>query len=332
MFDQFELSIYEDYKKTLKNYLHKPNYNDFQDLMAFEEIISDLAIKKPNKDFIDKHQLLYKARKLLLFHQQESLFKKNVNLDKDYMLFLSKKYNYIDFEEDNLKLKLKKVDINQNLELISDFMSHYNSDLYDIFKDLKTNNHIKIFDYNDNINYKGVSYLFHHSSPYIILLKKNNIMDGDCLIHEVGHCYQWNKSWVKNKNLDYFYSEVYSHYVQFLYLKFLADQGLYKKDVLAIKKNVLQLFRMHLVRLNNYYNGKIKFSDDTVFDDLQYAFGQAIALYYYNKYLIDPERADYDMEKFVIRSTSYDSNKVLDELNINKRKLLTKKKIENFLK
>ena len=332
MFDQFDLSIYMDYKKVLENFLCKPNNNDFEDLIAFEEIMTDLSIKKTEKDFIDKHQLLYKTGKKLTVYKQDILFKKNVDLDKDYKLYLSKKYKYIDFDEEEQKLNLKKVDIKTNIELISDFMSNYNEELFNTFKDLKNNHHIKIFDNHKNIDYKGVSFLFHHNSPYIILLKQNNIMDGDCLVHEVGHCYHWDKSKIKTKNMDYFYSEAYSHYVQFLYLKYLNDQGLYKDDVLAIKKHILQLLRIHLVRLNSYYKGDIKFSDDLVFDDLQYAFGQAIAIYYYNKYLIDPERADYDMEKFITKSSSYDSDKVLDELNINKKKLLTQKKIDNFLK
>ena len=330
MDDMFDLSVYKDYKNALEEYIKKHNKKYFKDLITYDEIMKELNIKKLYPDIMDKFPLFINLKKCLLNIKQAKNIKKIINKDKKYKLQFTCSRKNISKDVFETKLNLSQVDLNTNLELAKEFMKNYNPDLYNYYEELNKMNHIKIFR-NENHNISGISYNLDHSSPYVAILSKGNILDSDCLIHEMGHCYGWYKCDDVSK-FNPIFDEVYSHYLQFLYYKYLQDQGLYLDDVKKLKKSILKLLKIHLNRLNSYYKGRINFDLFSVYNDTQYAYGQAIALYFYNKYLENPADADKLVETFLKYCEKYDEDDLAFDFLINKNDLITKQNVKNFLK
>lgn len=323
MINNFEANLNIDLINVLNNYHNKKDISLLEDILVLQDIFNEQKIKNNFIDSREMDKLINKYKKIN--KKNYRILKKDIlNNIEDHLLF-AKLSNLIDsnLKEEKLENFVSLVD---SLDIANDFMNNYNIKLYDTFEWMKNNKHIKIKKNSSN-NFGGCVYLTNTINPYMVVNIKNNIYDASCFVHETAHIVHDHSNILKNPSHPYLYQEVYSNYVQMLFCKYMEDNNLYKDDIKKLKIKKLISLRIFLKRIE--FNLERNYFYE---ENFQYGYGIALALYYYNMYLNDPELAEYYMDWFIKCSPFFEQKDILNRFGIEKEKIITQENINNFLK
>lgn len=262
-----------------------------------------------------------------------------------YMTLFEKNYSIENSEYDFEYLINKKVDIKQSIILVKDFLSINNKFLYDKFIELSKNHRIiyipnKLgFFSNYGTTYYSITNNF---NPYILLNDISTISTSISLVHELGHIYDYEltKNGILKERINKSYSnymEVYSHYMELLFIDFLKNQKVYTNDINAYKmsyidtlsKEVIELYKLlnkQIYNINHIYEN---YPD--IFTIPEYALGKAIAYEFYDMYKEDKERTNVNIHKFLINYGKDTELKFLDYYGLNKEKIMSGNAIKKHI-
>ena len=199
-----------------------------------------------------------------------------------------------------------------------DFMKNFDLGLYEIYKNIKDNNHILIKE-QDETGLGGLyTHLSYNRTPYLSFFLNNNIDDSSTIAHETAHAKQ-GRIMYNNKtydNYNYIFKEVYSYYVQFCFYKYMNDKKIFVEDVNACFNNWLDDLCKYLINLNDDLNN-INPSELQIYENFEYSYGILLALHFFDIYQNDPEYAKLLTNEFIEHSYKKEPYEVLNDFGLD---------------
>lgn len=262
-------------------------------------------------------------------------FSDQVEKDFDYHLEFTNNVNNINENKyDGFYITQNIIFIEETLYLVYDFLNSYDKKLLKTFDDLrnsnkvlKTNNDTKL---NNELKVPAQTIaslgIF---KPYLIIEEQNSITDSINIIHELGHCYDSiNNKTISNKIFNQkrinCLEEVYSFYLQFIYIEYLKNKKIYLEDIEKAISGYNYTYVYMIKELNKSLNGFKEQNFDVISDELNYSYGIATAYHFLDRYLIDPEKTKIEIEKFVLLNGQYNMMETLEKFNLKDELLDTK--------
>ena len=262
--------------------------------------------------------------------------------DKAYHLEFSKNSKNIDYcKYQNLNNFSLQIEINpiDNIELMCEFLNDYDTRIYNIFKQLLVENRIIVTEKNTISNEMKtpawilISYGSYH--PYIVINSEKCISDSINLIHELGHAYD-NQMKKSNKILYQkrinCLEEVISCYFQFIYIDYLKNKNLFKKELQNTKYIYNIPFVEYIDKIEAEYK-KIneKYIEDNILDEyLNYTYGIAIAYHFLERYKNDSEKTKKEINEFIVLNGQYNMMEMLEKFNL-KNELVDSKILKKYI-
>lgn len=274
-----------------------------------------------------------------------------LNNNYEYYLEFSKNVNNIDtyyYDNGSLYVINDTYNIDKNINMLFEFLNEYNKDMYNLLKKIidagklvvNRNSDIyknisNIYKLSDNIEVQAFTiYTTKIDIPYICINDDFLITSSIFLAHELGHCYEnmLTRFYSKKTNMKInHFNEVYSHYTEFIYMDFLIKNRICPKDVKNVKEGLNFELVCELMELNDYLSNFRTKDYFEVLSNLEYAFGITLAYHFYDQYLKDPEKADYNIKQFMQFNNYFDNLEVLEKLNL-KDEIIDSKILKKYLK
>lgn len=188
-------------------------------------------------------------------------------VDKKYHLEFTKNiesidyYKYQDFR--NFQLKID-IDIRDSINLMCEFLKKYDIRIYNLFKTLLFENRIIIDNrekpeskYNEIQTPAYAICSYGSYLPYIVLETQNFISDTIYIVHELAHAFDYQlkrSNKVYNQKKINCLDEVYSYYLQFVYMDFLNSENIFKQDIKSISMGFNYSFIEYITRIEEEYD------------------------------------------------------------------------------
>lgn len=212
----------------------------------------------------------------------------------------------------------EKVDGEKYGKIIAGYLKEYKRDLYDLYiKMEKENRFFEIetgLDNNDS-DYFTIPYL-HENSNIVVIDSFTNLSNYFGIVHELAHVnyYEKYKFFGKPAKFDVYNNlvEVYPIYTELLL-------GEYLKTIKLTNKN----YAYQLTKNQLMYP-----SDELLNDYDPHFMGNILALSFYDMYLEDKEKTEYNFEQFLRNYEGNDFETNLNSYGLNKEKILSLKAIE----
>ena len=244
------------------------------------------------------------------------------------MLDLYDGYNEPTINDSMLK---SEIDFNESFNVALKFLKNYDLNVYNILKQLIINNRV-IYIENYVSRYYGLSYNINtNNKSYIIVNLDSNINSSITLVHEAGHIYDFNKNKnnSSNKKMKSYLvnscSEIFPNYLELVYKNYLRKQEIYLEDLdMSDKKDIQTLFNVtnSILEILYYYDTAENFEINILKNKLSELLGKICAFYYYDIYLLDPEKAKYYTNLLLENIGLYDDITVLKKSGIEIDELL----------
>ncbi len=260
----------------------------------------------------------------LFFLKEIELLKKEKNFylnNYEYNSELVDNYKYIidSLEDKTFKYDVEYMKRNDTTKLVLNFLKYYDRNILRKFKKCVEMN--KFIYLNENsLECTGLTVAGKNFSSYILVEDLNSIFTSVTLVHEIGHLYDLNNSYLKNNYLN----EIYSHYLEIVFYDYIED----KKDRKNVKYGFIEDLYDSLTDLENLLNENIINNIDfkqkyyQIYSILDYAYGIILALEFYNIYSEDMEYG-----KYIINDFSKNKNKIKNPMDLMKKYNLDKEKI-----
>lgn len=171
-------------------------------------------------------------------------------------------------------------------------------------------------------------------NTYIIVYNMYCISDVSSLIHEIGHVVTEriinnNRHFLKNPERTFFYSEVYSHFLQFVFILENINYTKYSYDFSTDMKIVMNVLKSSLKQLNNYLRGHNESS--VLGDALTDSYGILLALHYAEMYVKDKEKSKFYIKKLIEESFYFDPIDCIDNYGLSKEDIASGRLIKKVL-
>ena len=176
--------------------------------------------QKYNVNIVNKINEIY-FQNYALF---ESLIRSVNRFYKDYPTY--KEYDYFP------KIKM---DINEIVLLVSDFLKKFDMRYYNLFKDL-SNKRKLIISPIPSRNAAGITYNGYTFSPYIVFENTNNLLTATTIVHEIAHAFSNNlisNIELKKQNNRYLNNsvEICSYTIELFFIDYLKKIHFYENDI-----------------------------------------------------------------------------------------------------
>ena len=259
---------------------------------------------------------------------------------KDFNIALTKigqkLNNEYDFEIVDERYKSKIV-FDDSIKIVADFFKDYDKDIYDYYENFIMNG--KLFIVNEIFDGYGLSSVSDELlEPYLFLQNNNNIIDLMVIAHEIIHIYLSEKEkYISNEEFKMKYingiNEVYSHYIEYIFLDYLESINYNKIDIINHKKNLysdlIERLAVFYVMLESNIDFK-SYDEVSFYNELKlYSYGLYFLYHFYDQYLEDKDKAKENITNFMLDSKKYDfkhliNNYGLKEENLRDYKVLLK--------
>lgn len=330
--------IFDLIKKSY-NIKNIDNYNNiYADIMGYIDLLTFLNIETD-----DIFKYISETRRdntfeCIIKHYTES--EKNLDFDKKIISNLSDILFDSDYFHGYFQNMETEITDQQMLEMTFDFFDNFKPVISNQLLNMLNENRV-IIGTDMDIEHNGAmccsTFIF---SPYIIISPLSNIFDVVTLIHEMGHVYHYQKlQRIKYKRMyNTIYNnqlEVYSHYLELLSYDYLSS-SFNSTDVLKLKrgmiKNLIQFYMLLEINLMEF--DKVHYIDNysEYSEYYKYARGILLAFEFYDMYLSDKEKAEYNMEQFLDESGKYDFLTMINKYGLNREHLESGKSIKKYVK
>ena len=219
------------------------------------------------------------------------------------------------------------VSLDKSVDLVAEFFVEYDLDVAKFFLELIRDK--KVYFTNDKTG-SGTTYnMSEKSDVYVFVTPENNIRDAITLTHEVMHAYieeqqktindaEFTNTYIVN------YFEVYSIFIELVFVKYLKDKKMYEDDLNChIKRYLISITE----------DAKIfKESEYTDSFNERYVYGFAIALHFYKQYLVNPKEAKENILKFMLETKERDKVEMLNDYGLNIENIQNEKKLQRYVK
>ena len=260
---------------------------------------------------------------------------KNIEIDNNYNYLYEILCNYsyhLRFSRNNLNINEDTYEYHDSFiiknffrseryfYIIEDFLSSYDSNLLHTFHELVRDG--RVIEITNDKKSKEEIYTHAYTTltygnfkPYIVLKKENCVPDLISLVHELGHASEYiNVNRVSNKvcrQREYnCLTEVYSHFLQHLFILYLKKIRFYVDDVNTSNLGYNYTFYHWIKKLNESL--EFKKIDTGFIDYVNYTYGIAISYLFVDRYLKDPEKTKKEINEFMVFNGQY---KFIDLLN-----------------
>ena len=341
---EVEKEIYNDIKKILLKIKYCRSKSAFESLT--EELNSlyllcdeyDLPFFEIPEKYISRGITIEDndIKRKIYINQQERFANYIMENDDHFMDFSNQTSLFDDmyFDVDNIKYT-KINDINIIIDYAKEFMTYYDKRFIDAFNELDNNNHIlmapkSVFDLYEAV-FIPTKYC---NYPYMGIYFNGNIDDSSSIVHEIAHMinFKFANNNLKTRNYPYYYQEVYSHYAQLVFYDFMKKKNIYNQDIDNSFKSTMSLLGSNLASINyTFESGEYDCLED-LYGDIQYGYGIALALKYYDMYKEDSDKAKYFSEQFIEQSYHYEPIETLDKFGLNKEELISGELIKKYIK
>lgn len=228
------------------------------------------------------------------------------------------------------------------LDIIYDFLNQYDENLLKLFKEMIFEGRIIISDINEENNghvhtpaYTVCSYGSY--KPYIVVEQENCIADLVHLVHELAHVKEYiNSNNISNKiqvqKEHNCLEEVYSYFLQNLFILYLDKIKFKKEDIKTIKLGYDYTFYKYIEQL---WQAILDIEDKQILNAdiieyLNYTYGIAIGYHFIDRYLSDPINTKKEIDSFIILNGQYDMINLLEKFNL-KDELIDSKILKKYL-
>lgn len=281
-------------------------------------------------------------------YSYKSIKLKNMGLDFYYNILINYQYhldfsnNYKNIDENkylyNNEIIKDCFDTDNYFYIIEDFLYEYDPDLLKIYYDTITSGRMlwvkpcrKEGEELYTPAYTTISY--GSFKPYIIIKRENNVTDLINIVHELGHAKEYiNAASISKKVLNQkefnCLSEVYSYFLQNLFIKYLEKIHFYLNDIDTAKLGYNYTFYHWIKKLNEVLNDKN--INPTIVEYLNYTYGIGISYHFIDRYIIDPEKTKKDIDEFVIFNGQYNFISILDKYNL-KDEIIDSKILKKYI-
>lgn len=339
-----EQEIYNDIKKILLKIKYCRSKSAFNHLT--EELNSlyllcdefDLYSAEGPEKYISRGITIEdnNIKRRIFFNQQEKFAKYILDNYDHFINFSSQNKLFDDMYFDSENIQCTKIhDINKIINYAKDFMTFYDKRFIDSFNELENNNHMllsikSIFDLYEAV-FIPTKYCDY---PYMGIFFNENIDDASSIVHEIAHMvnFKFSNNNTKTRNYPYYYQEVYSHYAQFVFYDYMKKNNMYNQDIDNFFKSAISLLGSNLASINYTLENDDLDSLEDLFGDIQYGYGIALALKYYDIYKDDPEKAKYFTEQFIEHSYHYEPIETLNKFGLNEEELISGELIKKYIK
>lgn len=309
-------------KKLDNEYIYL--YSEFIDLNAMLYFINGTNVKID--DFLTKKQRMFidNYRKKEAYDYIKT-FQTNKDMHKKLALTIIDIFQKSHFHSyEGLFGDIKNKD---NVGIVREFLERFDTDQYDYFNELISRKCIQLTNKRCYI-YEGITYLS-HDKPYIFCKDTSDLNLGVTLIHEFDHAYSSFQRDFVPSNKSELLNEINPYFMEYRFLEFLIDNGLYVDDALLIQnRNYKQIYDyalslIILTSINNleydeYYQVKNNTNEikETILKDknlpnsllqmdldglniyniLSYFYGNLLGLLYSSKYITDAVKTKEEMQ------------------------------------
>lgn len=339
-----EKEVYKDIKKILYKIKYCKSKSSFEQLTEELNSLYLLCDEFDLFDALDYEKYISRSitvedniLKMRYYLSESKKFIDYISKNIEHFLtFSDQKDLFKDLYYDSNTTHLNKItDINEIIEYAYEFMKDYDKRFIESFNLLNDKNHLLISKKNIFDLYEGVFIPNRYCAyPYIGIFLNENIDDSSSIVHEVAHMINHNyaKNNFKTRNYPYYYHEVYSHYIQFVFYEYIKRKNMYIEDIDNSFKSCLFLLGNNLESINYILESDECFNYEDLFYDIQYGYGIAIALKYLDIYKYDPEKAKYLTNQFIEQSYYYEPIEILNKFGLDEDELINGKLIKNYLK
>ncbi|MDD4706480.1 MAG: hypothetical protein PHS24_04655 [Bacilli bacterium] len=246
--------------------------------------------------------------------------------------------------------------MSDGLDIIYDFFNKYNHKYYKLIKDMIYHNQVATKPIYDN--FKGICYnISVLKKSYIICNIKNiNIYDLSSLIHEFGHAIYSNEvdNVPQQKSINHFH-EVSSMYFMKLFLNYSFENNLSNSDTIIAYNLFYRALLNRFIGVRYYTDHKLpktivdlkllpkdidiallqtKSNNITLDknDNLNYAYGSLIALYFADQYKNDSQETRINFINFISKIGKISNKEMLNICGLNQKELANPKVLKKELK
>ncbi len=296
-------------------------------------MISDIVDLLDLDVYIDSELIKYAEENDLAISDDEKFWDnyRDMYVTNDFVASL---YGYVPSLTYNLNFP--DMDIRDVFKLASDFFENYDKDIFSHYNKLIDGNFIYRCDCLED-SYATTFNLMTEGYDYILFDgTSSNIVLSMTLVHEVIHSYI--NTFLRNisisQRLKYNVNaldEVYSHFIEFVFLKYLKDIN-FDSSVTNNLNNFLN-FSManHLCYFNDSFNS---FNENDLYDYVTseiYSYGCLIGLHYFHKYLESPLITKENILNMTLDSIKFDKRYLLNNYGLDENEICDYKVLVNHL-
>lgn len=259
----------------------------------------------------------------------------------DYHLEFSKNYKNINndrYLNPNTFVIHNYFDSTKHFDIVEDFLNEYDPKLLEIFYELLDEGRILTLSSYNRENEDLYTPAFTTCSygsykPYIIVRMENCIPDLINIVHELGHAKEYMNASVTSKKIwnqrEYnCLTEVYSHFLQNLFIRYLEKIKFNLKDVNTSKLGYNYTFYHWIKKLNDSLENHM-FPADMV-NYLNYTYGIALSYHFIDRYIKDSEKTKKEIDDFIIFNGQYEFLDLLEKFNL-KDEIIDSKVLKKYI-
>ncbi|MBQ6477308.1 MAG: hypothetical protein IJI43_02620 [Bacilli bacterium] len=239
----------------------------------------------------------------------------------------------------------KPMPIEEIGDLVDSFFGEYDEDMQKFFEERLKDEKIYFIKNNDEY-YEGMTFFIDSQNDTFLLAEYDGTINSAVILaHELAHAY--SKKYINNtfeqkifayiNDLD----EVYSKYMEYVFIDYLKKIHFNKKEIKTLEVNS----DMNLIGFLDDYkefidqyesNPKDIYNDDSLLfpfiDSEQYSYGQIVGYNFFNNYLKDKDKTKSDILDFVSDTGKYDKTYMLNHYGLNEKEVTSSKKLVKDMK
>ncbi len=233
----------------------------------------------------------------------------------------------------------QRIEVNDAALIAYDFLNLYDEEVAACYLKLIKEESVRYID-KDGPFICGATYDIKPMNSSLINLYDSETIDlAGTIIHEVIHAYVNSKRVDKDYASEFNYlimnlMEVYSEFIELVFLDYLEKIHFPKKDILAYgsKYNAsLMCDLMNFGEIIYSYGANDILSSETLYSDYtglsRYVYGRIMGYLYYERYLKKPEHTKKQILQMTLDSTKYDKKYLLNNYGLHDKDLYNEQKL-----
>ena len=230
-------------------------------------------------------------------------------------------------------------------DLVDGFFGEYDEDMQKFLED-KLNEGKIYFIKNNDEDYEGMTFFIDSQNDAFLLAEYDGTINSAIILaHELAHAY--SKKYINNNFEQKIFAyindldEVYSKYMEYVFIDYLKKIHFNEKEIKALQvnsdMNLIGFLEDYKEFIDQYEsNPKEIYNNDSLLfpfiDSEQYSYGQIVGYHFFKNYLKDKDKTKSNLFEFVSDTGKYDKTYMLNHYGLDEKEITSSKKLVKDMK